>query len=579
PGMPFSWSTASADVASIDPATGVASAVAHGTTSVTATAGSVTGSASLTVDLSTTIASVVVTPGATTLTSVGAVQQFTAEAHDAGGAIVPVSSFQWTTSAPEVAGVDATGLATAAAHGVTTIVAAVGDVSGSTTLTVSLTAQIAAVVVSPGTALLTDVGASRQFTAEARDASGAAVPVAAFDWTSSVPQVAGVNPATGLATAAGQGTTTISASAAGVSGGATLDVNLTSRIASIMVSPTAVQLTGVGATQQFTAEARDANGVLLPGVQFSWSSEATDVATIDVVTGIATAVGHGATTVSATAGSVAGTASLSVDLSSGIVLVVVTPGATTLTAVGAVQQFTAEARDANGAVVPVAAFAWSSATPDVATVDPSTGLATAAAHGATTIVAGVAGITGAADLTVDLTPSVATIVVTPANFMLTSLGATRQYNAEARDVNGAVLPGVPLSWTSSVTGVATIDPATGLANAAGPGATTIVATSGTVSGNATLVVDLTNSIVTIEVTPASATLTVLFTKQQFTAVARDANGAVLPGIVFAWSSTLPGVASIGQLNGSASALANGVTTIVATAGSASGIATLTVQVP
>src|SRR5207249_7053658 len=130
-------------------------------------------------------------------------------------------------------------------------------------------------------------------------------------------------------------------------------------------------------------------------------------------TGLATAAGYGSTTITATTGSVGGTATLTVDLASTVATVVVTPSAATLRALGARQQFRAEARDQHGAVVPGVAFTWASGQPSVATID-GTGLATAAGDGLTTITATTGAVSGAATLTGVVASTVAAVVVAPA---------------------------------------------------------------------------------------------------------------------------------------------------------------------
>lgn len=99
--------------------------------------------------------------------------------------------------------------------------------------------------------------------------------------------------------------------------------------------------------------------------------------------------------------------------------------------------------------------------------------------------------------------TVATIVVNPPNPILASLGATQAFTAQALDPSGRPIPGVAFSWTSANAAVATID-ATGTATAVADGASTITATSGTVSGSTTLTVRQAVAVVTIA--PDSVTL-------------------------------------------------------------------------
>ncbi|HEX9705154.1 MAG TPA: Ig-like domain-containing protein [Gemmatimonadales bacterium] len=79
--------------------------------------------------------------------------------------------------------------------------------------------DVAQVIVTPGTAGLDLLGGTVQYAAQALDSSGTPL-LATFSWSSSNGGVATVDPATGLVTAAGNGTTTITATAEGVSGNA-----------------------------------------------------------------------------------------------------------------------------------------------------------------------------------------------------------------------------------------------------------------------------------------------------------------------------------------------------------------------
>ncbi len=90
------------------------------------------------------------------------------------------------------------------------------------------------------------------------------------------------------------------------------------------------------------------------------------------------------------------------------------------------------------------------------------------------------------------------------------------------------------------------------------------------------------SIATIVVSPATTTLAVIGSTVQFTAVGRDLNGNALQTGGFAWSSSDPQVATVGESSGLATAVANGITMISAGSPSLlgqSGSATLTVAAP
>ncbi len=81
---------------------------------------------------------------------------------------------------------------------------------------------VTSVEVTPATQTLTAFGETFQFSAVAKDAGGRTVAGRTFTWTSSDEVVATVDAATGLATAVGNGTATITARTGGVSGSAEL---------------------------------------------------------------------------------------------------------------------------------------------------------------------------------------------------------------------------------------------------------------------------------------------------------------------------------------------------------------------
>ena len=87
----------------------------------------------------------------------------------------------------------------------------------------------ATVTVTPATADLTALGQTVQFRAEVRDQNGQAMAGAAVNWASNSTAVATVN-ASGLVTAATNGTATITATAGSASGSATVTVTVGSRV-------------------------------------------------------------------------------------------------------------------------------------------------------------------------------------------------------------------------------------------------------------------------------------------------------------------------------------------------------------
>ena len=160
------------------------------------------------------------------------------------------------------------------------------------------------VVVSPDSVLLTALDQRLTLTAEVLDQIGRPLPEAAVSWESAYPAVATVDSA-GMATAAGNGTTVVKATAGEASGEAHLTVMQVVR--SVVVSPATPTIVG-GDTLRLDAIALDENGHEVAGAaEFAWASSAMGVAQVDAG-GLVTAGREGTATISATVHRVAGTA-------------------------------------------------------------------------------------------------------------------------------------------------------------------------------------------------------------------------------------------------------------------------------
>ena len=145
----------------------------------------------------------------------------------------------------------------------------------------------------------------QSFSATAQDSKGNTLTGVRFAWASSTPNVASID-SNGLALGRSNGSTQITASAAGASSAlvtsAPATLTVTQPIASITISPLAATI-AVNATQQFTAAAVDANGNAVTGVIFSWACSFSGIATIDS-NGLATGVAPGPVTIFASASGV-----------------------------------------------------------------------------------------------------------------------------------------------------------------------------------------------------------------------------------------------------------------------------------
>ena len=248
------------------------------------------------------------------------------------------------------------------------------------------------VTVSPATHELTALGITVQLSAEVRDQNARVMAGATVTWTSSASSMATVD-ASGLVTAAGNGTATITASAGSASGSAV--VTVMQSVASVEVSPSVYELTALGQTVQLTAEAFDENGHAVAGAEFSWESSDAAVATVDAG-GLVTAVAEGVATITASAGEASGSAV--VPVMQPVASVQVSPSAETIE-LGSTLQLTAEGFDENGEAVEGAEFSWESSDAAIATVDPS-GLVTGVAVGVATITASAGSGQETAEITV-----------------------------------------------------------------------------------------------------------------------------------------------------------------------------------
>ncbi len=324
----------------------------------------------------------------------------------------------------------------------------------------------------------------------------------------------------------------------------------------------------LGDTVRLAAEVRDQNGREMAGATVAWASDSPAVATVNA-SGLVMAAGNGSTAVTATSGPATGTASVTVMQRANSVAV--SPAADTLVRSDTLR-LTAEATDANGHPVAGTGFSWTSSDTMVAAVDTS-GLVTAVSAGEAQVTATAAGITGRAQLTV-VAPAPTTVAITPDTVALTALEQTAQLAAEVRDQAGRVMEGVAVSWSSADTTVAAVDSA-GLVTAAGAGVTTITATAGEASGAA--LVSVMQSAGSVVVVPPADTVAPGDTLR-LVAAAFDANGHMVGGAAFAWSSDDVSVATVNAA-GLVTGVAEGTATIAATAGSARGTSEITVVNP
>jgi uncharacterized protein YjdB len=228
----------------------------------------------------------------------------------------------WSSSSPAVATVSSTGLATGVAAGTTTITASMQGFTGlvSSSATVEVTGSsgtgggdVVSLSVIPGTQSVASPGQTSQFLAIGTTSSGATENLTSLvAWSSSSQQIATVGASTGLATAVGQGTATITAIYTNVSdktvatGTASFEVigGNAADVTALTMYPGSQSATSQAQHSQFFVLGTEGNLQFDVSAQVVWTSSNTSVATVGTAgngtPGLATAVGAGTTTITAT---------------------------------------------------------------------------------------------------------------------------------------------------------------------------------------------------------------------------------------------------------------------------------------
>jgi uncharacterized protein YjdB len=288
----FAWASSDPAVATISPA-GLFNALAVGVTTITVTdvVSGLSGTVLMTVSpvIVPALTSIYVNP-TTAIVTVGATKQFSATAYDQMGMnpMNPQPAFAWASSNAAVGTIDGAGLFTAIAPGTTVISASSGVITGTSAMTVVSVGgptfgSISISNVNGGSAFGANIplGYTVQLQATAWDASGfnKVSPQPVFTWTSSNAAVATID-ATGLFTAVGLGTVTITASSQGVSHSINTIVGegftLTSSVGvNGAISPLGTTVVAPGANQTFT---------ITPNAGYSVANVLVDNVSIGAVT-------------------------------------------------------------------------------------------------------------------------------------------------------------------------------------------------------------------------------------------------------------------------------------------------------
>ena len=564
------WTSSDTSVATINASSGVATPVAVGTTTITATSGAIHGSTPMTVTTN-SLVSIAVTPADETAPK-GEVVPYTAIGTYADGEEIPITTkVVWTSTNTSVATiVSSTGVATVVgSSGSTTIQATSGSIVGNAQLTAA-PATLESVSVAPTTATVPD-GESALYSATAHYSDGTSTPVTP-SWSTGDSSIATID-SSGLATArASSGSTSIIATYAGQIGTATI-VDTSAVLVSIAVTP-ANPTVPKGETEPFTATATYSDAqIQVVTDQATWTSSNTDAVTISNAVGtkgVATAVNTGSATITATYLGVQGSTTMTVGPAVPLSLSV-TPSTVTIPD-GLTQPMTAKVTFSDNRIVnETTNSTWSSSDESVATVGASTGIVTAeASSGSATITASYTASDTTVEGTATVTDSAATVTsvaVNPATQTIAA-GVSTRFTATAtysdtttQDVTGAA------TWASSNTAVATIisgGSQAGYATGRSAGTADITAAFGGQTSPAAVLTVTAPLLQSITVTPAN---TSLFSRKTlaYTAVGLYSNGSTQDiTTTSVWSSSDPAIASIVAATGVATGDVQGEAIISAT---------------
>lgn len=277
------------------------------------------------------VASIVITPSSPTLVSIGETVQLVASAAAAGNTSVSGTTFDWTSSDPAVASVNASGVVTSVSNGSITITAASDGISGTASVavdqqgaqlafTVEPTTVDVSVPITPGIEVVI-LDALGTLVGDATDAVamviGAGAPGGTLLGTTSVNAIGGTATFPDLAIDAAGRDYALVASSGNLTSANGSPFNVLSGLpaAAVRITSGGVSIAGIGSTHDFQLVADDQNGDPTSPPSSTWSSLNPDVATIaslDTVTGRVTAHRDGQVTIVADAGGLVDDALLTV---------------------------------------------------------------------------------------------------------------------------------------------------------------------------------------------------------------------------------------------------------------------------
>ncbi len=553
------WNSSATNFATIS-AAGLATGVSAGSASITASSGTVTSSTATLTVTSAVLTEIDIAPDGQYI-PVGGQYPLSLTATYSDNSTQTITSASWSSSDTTLATVDpTTGIVTGVANSnnnPVTITAGYGGMTNTTTVYIT-DAVPESLQLTPASASIAS-GTTQQFTVNVVYSDGSIQPVTAgLSWLSSSAAVAGID-ANGLATAVAPGQTTITVGYDSMTATASLTVT-PATLTDIVVTP-ATTVVGINGNVQFTA-----TGVFTDNStqdltsQVVWSSSNASYALISA-SGLATGSSAGTTTISASYGSVSGSATLKVTTAT-LVSINITPSNPIVPPHSRIQ-LTAIGTFSDGSQLVLSGVSWHTSGARYAMVNGSGVLRTKkSTNKAVTVSATLNGVTGTTPITIT-SMTIQSLTINPIAPTIAA-GTTQQFALLGLFSDGVTTVDLTASarWQTSNYQDAVIN-RQGIATGVKAGSVTI---SGSVNGQTPATATLTVSNATIQsitVTPALPTIA-LGSLQQFAAIGLFSDGSTEDiSSVVTWTSSTPTVAVVKQ-NGVASSATHGQTTINAT---------------
>jgi len=407
----------------------------------------------------------------------------------------------------------AQGLLIGKSLGLTTVTATLGQVQGSSALTVTA-AKLTSITIDPADPSIAK-GTTLQLAAIGNFSDGTTQDLTeSATWVSiatTVAQVSDSSGSKGLTSGVTIGSATITATKDGVTGSTKIAVT-SATLTSITISPVAPSIAN-GTTVQLAATGNFSDGTTQDLTSSAtWTSAAGAIAQVSDATGskgLVTGAGIGNTSITATQSGVPGSTPISV--TAAILTALTVDPAVSAIAKGTTVQLSATGDFSDGSTEDLTnQVSWSSGDDAIAHVSnalTTKGLVTSIGVGNTSIVATLDGIHGPGTVTV--TPAtLLSITVAPANPSIAK-GTTVQLSATGNFTDGSMEDLTSqVSWTSAddtIAQVSDVLTSEGLVTGIGVGETSVIATLDGIHGSTTVTVTA-PVLLSITVAPANSSI-------------------------------------------------------------------------